>query len=80
MSVLSAWRTAILAILVFVGVTGCDYLERNSKVSEETEAHFIDGVTSKKLQDFDGAISKILVFNRTLTSAERVAVEAAVAP
>lgn len=56
MSVSSAWRTVILAILVFVGVTGCDYLERNSKVSEETEAHFIDGVTSKKLQDFDGAI------------------------
>ncbi|MDB4930635.1 MAG: uncharacterized protein JWM10_3119 [Myxococcaceae bacterium] len=65
-------------------------------VATFTDSHYNDGTTSFSIGSvngpsfvnslsydygaFDGAISRILVFNRTLTSAERVAVEAAVAP
>jgi LysM repeat protein len=43
--------------MLVAGWTGCDYLERNARANEETEAHYIDGVTANKLHDFDGAIS-----------------------
>jgi LysM repeat protein len=43
--------------MIFAGLTGCDYLERNARANEETEAHYIDGVTANKLHDFDKAIS-----------------------
>jgi LysM repeat protein len=35
---------------------GCDLFDR-SKASEETEAHYLDGVTAKKLLDYSGAIN-----------------------
>jgi len=57
MSVASVWRAAILAASLFAGLAGCDYLERTAKVNEETEAHYIDGVTAKKLHEYDKAIS-----------------------
>ncbi len=57
MSVASVWRAAILAASLFAGLAGCDYWARTAKVNEETEAHYIDGVTAKKLQDYEGAIS-----------------------
>lgn len=43
--------------MLVAGWTGCDYLERNARANEETEAHYIDGVTANKLHDYDGAIS-----------------------
>lgn len=57
MSVASAWRAVLLTAMLVAGGTGCDYLERNARANEETEAHYIDGVTANKLHDYDGAIS-----------------------
>src|SRR5262245_46850423 len=48
---------ALMSLLLILCMTGCDYFERTSKVSEETEAHYIDGVTANKVKDYAGASS-----------------------
>jgi LysM repeat protein len=49
-------RALLLGLLLGFLAAGCDLFDR-SKTSEETEAHYLDGVTAKKLLDYTGAIS-----------------------
>lgn len=50
-------RSSLLLLALLLGFgAGCDFLNRPS-LSEETDPHYLDGMTAKKLFDWDAAIA-----------------------